>query len=600
MPAKRASTAKSASTVMSASTTKRVRGASRSCTAKRLCTSPECRQEKEELAARMERMRMMARSAMVRYASRTTNLHRHLVTSLLGGAATDLPREQILAKKAEVAALKHEIAKSQRYMAGQERLFTHPLNDEGAVMGREKMEELMEENRLIVEAREDEVRQAEREVVTMVLGQEVQEDRRATTEEQEATNEELEATTEELEATNEKHVPSIEEQGVMVPVEERQGNSFTEQNQRGDGAMEQDKLLGTTEVEEDPVVLDIIQGEEVVQGEEGVVPEEMPRGSLTCRTVRLGNIKVLRLEGVARGTSGGLMCRVPFRASPGTLAIRLTDITKVLAAFGKSMPLLFLYLRKGLCVNIRQQLQMADTEGASQGEVQDRITVILERNTKKEKDELKQHFQDKLQEINMKEAIEILVRPSPCNIATLKANMMITEDINNQKGVAVEQEQQFTNAMEEEVALDQQQEQPGGSRGQEQGNDDGMKVGQESAKSQGVQKTREAQEGQKVRKPARGMVRREREGRWAVVKEAAIPRGRGCIKVEVVGEVVEECQIKEYSEAEVEGPGRSRRRRELCRHTSEARRLGGGERPGRGSGTRGGGRFGSNEPRTPR
>ena len=244
MPAKRASTAKSASTVMSASTTKRVRGASRSCTAKRLCTSPECRQEKEELAARMERMRTMARSAMVRHASRTTNLHRHLVTSLLGGAATDLPREQILAKKAEVAALKHEIAKSQRYLAGRERLFTHPLNDEGAVMGREKMEELMEENRLFVEAREDEVRQAEREVVTMVLGQEVQEDRRATTEEQEATNEEmettneeleatneeqeatneeLEATTEELEATNEEHVPSIEEQGVMVPVEERQG-----------------------------------------------------------------------------------------------------------------------------------------------------------------------------------------------------------------------------------------------------------------------------------------------------------------------------------------------------------------------------------------
>ena len=279
---------------------------------------------------------------------------------------------------------------------------------------------------------------------------------------------------------------------------------------------------------------------------------------LACRAVRLGNIKVLRPQGQPRVTSRGLVCRVPARASTGTLSIRLSDITKVQVAFGKSMPFLYLHLSEGACVSIWHQLKMADTDVAVLGETQRRLTVLLERLTQGDKDKLKQLFQDKLHRIKMEDAIEILVRPSPSNIATLKAKMLFAEDNSNQRDVVVEQEKQSFDAMElEELEKqaapdDQQQEQTGKSREQ---------VGQES------QKSRDVQEVQEVIKPAELMVRREREGRWAV--EAAISRTRSCVKVEVVGEVVEERLIREYSVAEVErGRGKRRSRRQLSRHTA--------------------------------
>ena len=62
-------------------------------------------------------------------------------------------------------------------------------------------------------------------------------------------------------------------------------------------------------------------------------------------------------------------------------------------------------------------------EVQSQDETQKRITILPEKLTEENKVVLKQHFEHKLQELESKDANEILVRSSPKDIAMLRAKM---------------------------------------------------------------------------------------------------------------------------------------------------------------------------------
>ena len=107
----------------------------------------------------------------------------------------------------------------------------------------------------------------------------------------------------------------------------------------------------------------------------------------------------------------------------------LNTCSQVLAHFGKSMPLLFLYVSQDACARVRRQLKMVNSQAfflevQSPDETQKRITILPEKLTEENKAVLKQHFESKLQELESKDANEILVRSSPKDIAMLKAKMI--------------------------------------------------------------------------------------------------------------------------------------------------------------------------------
>jgi sentrin-specific protease 7 len=130
-------------------------------------------------------------------------------------------------------------------------------------------------------------------------------------------------------------------------------------------------------------------------------------------------------------TGRGILCKVPAILPPHeviTISIAMPDVLKVLAHFGKSMPLLFLYVSQEACARIRRQLKMQNNQAfflevQSPDETQKRITILPEKMTEENKAVLKSVFESKLQELESKDANEILVRSSPKDIALLKAKM---------------------------------------------------------------------------------------------------------------------------------------------------------------------------------
>jgi len=188
------------------------------------------------------------------------------------------------------------------------------------------------------------------------------------------------------------------------------------------------------------------------QGDDGVVVEERitdgsvagPWCSLPCRSIRIGNYKVLPKDKLTV-TARGIQFKVPGILPPQeviTIAIGMNDILKVLAHFGKSMPLLFLYVSQDACARVRRQLKMVNNQSfflevQSPDETQKRITILPEKLTEENKAVLKQHFESKLQELESKDANEILVRSSPKDIAMLKAKMIGTHMQGGSKNTAM-------------------------------------------------------------------------------------------------------------------------------------------------------------------
>jgi len=140
---------------------------------------------------------------------------------------------------------------------------------------------------------------------------------------------------------------------------------------------------------------------------------------LSCRSIRIGNYKVLPKEKITI-TAKGVQIKVPpiiNRNDVMTVNIPMSDVLKVLAHIGKSMPLLFLHISPAACNRVRKTLRMTNSQSffldvQSNDETQTRITIIPERLTEGNKAVLKANFGNKVQELKAMDANEILVRSS--------------------------------------------------------------------------------------------------------------------------------------------------------------------------------------------
>jgi len=151
---------------------------------------------------------------------------------------------------------------------------------------------------------------------------------------------------------------------------------------------------------------------------------------LSCRSIRIGNYKVLPKEKITI-TAAGVLIKVPAIINTNevvSINIPMSDVLKVLAHFGKSMPLLFLYISPAACNRARKTLKMTNSQSffldvQSNDETQKRITILPEKLTEDNKAILKQHFGSNVQELESKDANEILVRSSPKDLPMLKSKM---------------------------------------------------------------------------------------------------------------------------------------------------------------------------------
>jgi len=152
--------------------------------------------------------------------------------------------------------------------------------------------------------------------------------------------------------------------------------------------------------------------------------------SLTCRSIRIGNYKVLPKDKITI-TEKGVQIKVPSIINPSevvTLNIVTKDILKVLVHFGKQMPLLFLYISPSACLKTRKLLKMTNSQSfyldvQSSDETQKRITILPDKLLEENKVTLNQHFSTIIQTLESKDANEILVRSSPKDIQKMKEKM---------------------------------------------------------------------------------------------------------------------------------------------------------------------------------
>ena len=164
--------------------------------------------------------------------------------------------------------------------------------------------------------------------------------------------------------------------------------------------------------------------------ETNIVDTEGDWCALTCRSIRIGDYKVHPKDKIIV-TEKGVQIKVPSITNPDeviTLNIVMKDVLKVLIHFGKQMPLLFLYISPSACQKTRKLLKMTNSQSfyldvQSTDETQKRITILPDKMNDEHKVTLKQHFSAIIQELESKDANEILVRSSPKDIQKMKEKM---------------------------------------------------------------------------------------------------------------------------------------------------------------------------------
>jgi len=169
---------------------------------------------------------------------------------------------------------------------------------------------------------------------------------------------------------------------------------------------------------------------------------------LDCRYVRIGNYQVL-LSKVSVNKEG-VEIRVPAikkEMEMITIHVEINEVFKVLAQLGKFMPVLFLYVSVSACQKTREILKMTDHKGyyldvLSEDETQKRITIMPEKLTEDDIEIMKNHFGSNLQELQSKDANDLLIRSSPKDqdLKTIAANCI-------ERGRAEEKEAQLDTAM---------------------------------------------------------------------------------------------------------------------------------------------------------
>ncbi|XP_011707812.1 PREDICTED: uncharacterized protein LOC105462704 isoform X2 [Wasmannia auropunctata] len=150
--------------------------------------------------------------------------------------------------------------------------------------------------------------------------------------------------------------------------------------------------------------------------------DQLPQTALECRTVRIGSYKYIPREKVVISHSG-VRFSVPLLedgSSFVTLDVKYRDIIKLLIHFGKTMPVLFFYTSINNGAMIRELLGMQDPKGpyydpAGKDHTHKRITLLPDRLPEDSKAILTSLFSrgDKIDELNPKEANDILIRASP-------------------------------------------------------------------------------------------------------------------------------------------------------------------------------------------
>ncbi|KAK7068711.1 Sentrin-specific protease 6 [Halocaridina rubra] len=158
--------------------------------------------------------------------------------------------------------------------------------------------------------------------------------------------------------------------------------------------------------------------------------------SLPARSIRIGSYKVMPTERVLI-VPQGIRLKIPSVKGSTTemIDIPLKSIVKVLWHLGKSLPVMILYLIPSLAENIRKILKMTDKDGmyydpCSNDDVLKRIIILPEKFKDEEKIIIKEILtmggntgfsKAKLEELNLQEANEILIKSVPNDVKNVVA-----------------------------------------------------------------------------------------------------------------------------------------------------------------------------------
>ncbi|XP_063820895.1 uncharacterized protein LOC135071072 isoform X2 [Ostrinia nubilalis] len=142
--------------------------------------------------------------------------------------------------------------------------------------------------------------------------------------------------------------------------------------------------------------------------------------SLNCRTIRIGSYRYSPKEKVYISCKGIKIVAPSLKneSKDVALQIQLKEVVRILVHFGKGLPVIFLYTMSKCGAYIRKALDMSEESGPyynpmSKIDPFKRITLLPENITEEAKVAFKSLFGKVMDELNAREANEILVRTCP-------------------------------------------------------------------------------------------------------------------------------------------------------------------------------------------
>ncbi|KAI5633786.1 sentrin-specific protease 7 [Phthorimaea operculella] len=142
--------------------------------------------------------------------------------------------------------------------------------------------------------------------------------------------------------------------------------------------------------------------------------------TLNCRTIRIGSYRYTPKEKVYISSKGIKIVAPNLKNESRDVAlqIQLREVVKILVHFGKGLPVIFLYTVNRCGAYIRRMLDMTEELGPyynpmSKNDPYKRITLLPDMITEEAKGTMKSLFGRQMDELNSREANEILVRTCP-------------------------------------------------------------------------------------------------------------------------------------------------------------------------------------------
>ncbi|KAG7299477.1 hypothetical protein JYU34_016438 [Plutella xylostella] len=142
--------------------------------------------------------------------------------------------------------------------------------------------------------------------------------------------------------------------------------------------------------------------------------------SFNCRTIRIGSYRYTPKEKIYISSKGIKIVAPSLKDESRDVAlqIQLKEVVRILVHFGKGLPVIFLYTMSKCGVYIRKALEMTDESGPYYNPISKidpfkRITLLPESISEDAKVTLKTLFGKVMDELNAREANDILVRTCP-------------------------------------------------------------------------------------------------------------------------------------------------------------------------------------------